>query len=179
MTPNEYGVRGIPTMLLFRDGKLLDQKVGAMPKNALKGWIADKLGELTAHPMPEEVGAPAGFRTWLPLIAHDRVRYVGDRVAFVIAETQMQARDAADRDAFLTALGACLVFLIDWNKARKLLRNWVTKDDAVRILGWAARHRIGHRAFLELLRKRLPPDPRDKALLEELSRQKKLNASVL
>jgi hypothetical protein len=29
---------------------------------------ADKLGELTAHPMPEEVGAPAGFRTWLPLI---------------------------------------------------------------------------------------------------------------
>ena len=57
---------------------------------------ADKLGELTAHPMPEEVGAPAGFRTWLPLICDDRVRYVGDRVAFVIAETAMQARDAAD-----------------------------------------------------------------------------------
>src|SRR5215207_182507 len=34
--------------------------------------IADKVGELTAHPMPEEVGAPAGFRTWLPLICHDR-----------------------------------------------------------------------------------------------------------
>ncbi len=45
MTPNEYAVRGIPTMLLFRDGKLLDQKVGAMPKGALKDWIADKLGE--------------------------------------------------------------------------------------------------------------------------------------
>ena len=45
MTPNEYAVRGIPTMLLFRDGKLLDQKVGAMPKSALKDWIADKLGE--------------------------------------------------------------------------------------------------------------------------------------
>ena len=45
MTPNEYAVRGIPTMLLFRGGKLLDQKVGAMPKGALKGWIADKLGE--------------------------------------------------------------------------------------------------------------------------------------
>jgi carbon-monoxide dehydrogenase large subunit len=58
--------------------------------------IADKVGELTAHPMPEEVGAPAGFRTWLPLICHDQVRYVGDRVAFVVAETQMQARDAAD-----------------------------------------------------------------------------------
>ena len=45
MTPNEYAVRGIPTMLLFRDGKLLDQKVGAMPRSALKDWIADKLGE--------------------------------------------------------------------------------------------------------------------------------------
>ena len=58
--------------------------------------IADKLGALTAHPMPEEVGAPAGFRTWQQLINHDRVRFVGDRVAFVIAETLMQARDAAD-----------------------------------------------------------------------------------
>jgi len=45
VTPNEYAVRGIPTMLLFRDGKLLDQKVGAMPKSALKDWIADQLEE--------------------------------------------------------------------------------------------------------------------------------------
>jgi carbon-monoxide dehydrogenase large subunit len=58
--------------------------------------IADKLGGLTAHPMPEEVGAPAGFRTFQPLLNHERVRFVGDRVAFVIAETLMQARDAAD-----------------------------------------------------------------------------------
>jgi carbon-monoxide dehydrogenase large subunit len=58
--------------------------------------ITDKLGGLTAHPMPEEVGAPAGFRTFQPLISHERVRFVGDRVAFVVAETLMQARDAAD-----------------------------------------------------------------------------------
>ena len=43
VTPNEYGVRGIPTMLLFRDGKLLDQKVGALPKSALKDWIVGQL----------------------------------------------------------------------------------------------------------------------------------------
>ncbi len=43
MTPNEYAVRGIPTMLLFRDGKLLDQKVGAQPKSVLKDWIAGQL----------------------------------------------------------------------------------------------------------------------------------------
>lgn len=55
-----------------------------------------------------------------------------------------------NRDAFLEALGASLVFLIDWNKARKLLRTWVSKNDAVEILDWAARHRFGHRGFLEL-----------------------------
>jgi len=43
MTPNEYAVRGIPTLLLFRDGKLLDTKVGAMPKGQLKDWLAGAL----------------------------------------------------------------------------------------------------------------------------------------
>ena len=37
-------VRGIPTMLLFKDGKLLDTKVGALPKGALKDWIAGNIG---------------------------------------------------------------------------------------------------------------------------------------
>ena len=45
MTPNEYGVRGIPTMILFKDGKQVDTKVGALPRGALKEWIADALGE--------------------------------------------------------------------------------------------------------------------------------------
>ncbi len=54
------------------------------------------------------------------------------------------------REAFLEAAGAALVFLIDWNKARKVLRNWVTKSDAFQILDWAARHRCGHRGFLAL-----------------------------
>jgi len=43
MTPNDYGVRGIPTMILFKDGKPLDTKVGAMPRSAMKDWIAGKL----------------------------------------------------------------------------------------------------------------------------------------
>jgi len=45
------------------------------------------------------------------------------------------------RDKFLAAIGSALVFLIDWNKARKLLRTWISKNDAVRILDWAARQR--------------------------------------
>jgi thioredoxin 1 len=45
MTPNEYAVRGIPTMILFKDGKPLDTKVGALPKGQLKSWISTTLGE--------------------------------------------------------------------------------------------------------------------------------------
>ena len=45
MTPNEYAVRGIPTMILFKDGKPLDTKVGALPKSQLKSWISSTLGE--------------------------------------------------------------------------------------------------------------------------------------
>ena len=43
--PNDYGVRGIPTMILFRDGKIVDQKVGAMPRTQLRGWLDGALGE--------------------------------------------------------------------------------------------------------------------------------------
>jgi uncharacterized protein Yka (UPF0111/DUF47 family) len=75
---------------------------------------------------------------------------LGDDGNFYLVTGQYQTTTAKERDAFLAAIGATLVFLIDWNKARKLLRNWVAKNDAVDILGWAARHRIGHRAFLEL-----------------------------
>ena len=44
MTPTEYAVRGIPTMILFKDGKPVETKVGAMPKGALKSWISGAIG---------------------------------------------------------------------------------------------------------------------------------------
>jgi uncharacterized protein Yka (UPF0111/DUF47 family) len=75
---------------------------------------------------------------------------LGEENAFFLVTGQLDADDATARNEFLSAIGAALVFLIDWNKARKLLRTWVAKDDAVRILDWAARQRIGHRGFLEL-----------------------------
>jgi thioredoxin len=37
--PAKYGVRGIPTMILFKNGEAVDTKVGAAPKSALKEWI--------------------------------------------------------------------------------------------------------------------------------------------
>ena len=42
-TPSKYGVRGIPTMILFKDGEIVDTKIGAAPKSELKAWIASSL----------------------------------------------------------------------------------------------------------------------------------------
>jgi len=38
-TPAKYGVRGIPTMILFKNGEPADTKVGASPKADIKSWI--------------------------------------------------------------------------------------------------------------------------------------------
>ena len=39
----KYGIRSIPTLMLFKDGKLASQKVGAMPKSELTKWISASL----------------------------------------------------------------------------------------------------------------------------------------
>ena len=46
--------------------------------------------------MPESWGGPKGFSTTRSVLLADRVRCVGDHVAFVVAETEAQARDAAE-----------------------------------------------------------------------------------
>lgn len=38
-TPQKYGVRGIPTMILFKNGEAVSTKVGALPKSKLEEWI--------------------------------------------------------------------------------------------------------------------------------------------
>ena len=60
------------------------------------------------------------------------------------------AESRVDLLAFLTHLGSRLVFLIDWNRARKRLRNFLLNKDAVGLLKWAADNEYGHMAFLLL-----------------------------
>ena len=38
-TPQKYGIRGIPTLMLFNDGKLVDTKIGNLPKSSINDWI--------------------------------------------------------------------------------------------------------------------------------------------
>ncbi len=48
-TPTRYGVRGIPTMVLFRDGKPVAQKVGAAPRSQIQQWLESEI-EASAKP---------------------------------------------------------------------------------------------------------------------------------
>ena len=43
LTPTKYGVRGIPTLMLFKNGEIAATKVGALPKNKLKQWVEESI----------------------------------------------------------------------------------------------------------------------------------------
>ena len=47
-TPGKYGVRGIPTLMVFKNGELAATKVGAAPKGQLTSWIDEVLKEAAA-----------------------------------------------------------------------------------------------------------------------------------
>jgi len=73
------------------------------------------------------------------------------------------ASSQALRD-FLQFLGSRLVFLIDWNRARKRLRHFLPKPESLALLKWGADENIGHMAFLKAGGERLVYDAMEFAL---------------
>jgi uncharacterized protein Yka (UPF0111/DUF47 family) len=69
---------------------------------------------------------------------------------FELITGRYEAKTHSALEHFLETLGSRLVFMIDWNKARKALRNFVPDEEAKNILRWAAAQEFGHRGFLEL-----------------------------
>jgi uncharacterized protein Yka (UPF0111/DUF47 family) len=96
------------------------------------------------------VGLFRGFDVQWSGLERKSVAGLAEGGVFYLITGRYSAAALESRHAFLEAVGSSLVFLIDWNKARKVLRGWVPKNDAIQILDWAARHRFGHRGFLEL-----------------------------
>ena len=43
LTPTKYGVRGIPTLMIFKNGTVAETKVGAMPKSKLIEWVQENV----------------------------------------------------------------------------------------------------------------------------------------
>jgi thioredoxin 1 len=42
-TPTKYGVRGVPTLMIFQQGQVAATKVGALPKSKIKEWIESSI----------------------------------------------------------------------------------------------------------------------------------------
>jgi carbon-monoxide dehydrogenase large subunit len=58
--------------------------------------VTDKISGIPPFFMPDSWGGPKGFPTTRPVLLADRVRCVGDHVAFIVAGTEAEARDAAE-----------------------------------------------------------------------------------
>ncbi len=80
------------------------------------------------------------------------LRSRGDRAMddgrYYLLVGRLQAATESQLEEFMARLGSRLVFLIDWNRARKRLRRLVGNGAAVELLGWAAACEHGHMAFL-------------------------------
>ncbi len=91
------------------------------------------------------------------MLKPQHVTWEGSRTAvlaagspFYMATGRLEAKTAEACRAYLEFLGSRLVFLIDWNRARKQLRGFLRGPDRLTLLHWAAETETGHRGFLEL-----------------------------
>ncbi|GAA0767005.1 phosphate transport regulator [Ideonella azotifigens] len=71
-------------------------------------------------------------------------------LAYTVGTASFDCADDAAVEAALEGIGSRIVFLIDWNRARKRLRAFVDKQAAITVLADAARLDVGHRAWLQV-----------------------------
>ena len=91
---------------------------------------------------------------WSGLESHTQAD-LNEGAAYAMATARFECADDAALDAALEGIGSRIVFLIDWNRARKQLQAFVAKADALALLAEAARLEIGHRAWLQVGGERL------------------------
>jgi uncharacterized protein Yka (UPF0111/DUF47 family) len=94
---------------------------------------------------------------WTETVSRE-TRGAHGRETYYLCTGSLAAADRGSLLQFLEHLGSRLVFLIDWNRARKRLRSFVDGPACLDLLRWAAEQDVGHRAFLELGGERLVYD---------------------
>ncbi len=85
-----------------------------------------------------------------------------EKDVYYLSVGTFEGKDRAELENYLAFLGSQIVFLIDWNRARKRLQNFLKKKDAIKLLKWAAENDCGHMAFLKLGGERLVYDAIEK-----------------
>ena len=75
---------------------------------------------------------------------------LNEGAAFSVTTGNFDCADSVALDAALEGIASRIVFLIDWNRARKRLHNFVSKAQALALLNEVAQLDVGHRAWLQL-----------------------------
>jgi uncharacterized protein Yka (UPF0111/DUF47 family) len=87
--------------------------------------------------------------SWTDTVSREN-KNLKDSGGYYLSTGVYRAKVTGDLEAFLTFFGSRLVFLIDWNRARKQLRLFLTKGDSFETLKWAADNNRGHMGFLKM-----------------------------
>ncbi|TAJ45413.1 hypothetical protein CUJ86_01345 [Methanofollis fontis] len=147
---------GLGTTATRTDDRLVIQNdIGLTDAHVLVIYVRDRRASVvyTDIHMPRLDFFRGLFEGWEMDWEDTRSRAAGEgfeKGTYLMTTGTYAARDGEDLQAFLRHLGSRLVFLIDWNRARKRLRYFLPRQDVLAVLGWAAENEIGHRAFLQL-----------------------------
>ncbi|NKE64692.1 phosphate transport regulator [Ramlibacter sp. RBP-2] len=139
-----------------RDGErlLLQNDIGTNDAHVLVLQVADRTITLTYSDLHrirfeffQSLLVPFGAK-WSQVQSRTDAA-LNQGAAYSVGTAQFDCADEAALEAALEGIGSRIVFLIDWNRARKRLQAFVGKDEAIAVLAEAARLDIGHRAWLQ------------------------------
>jgi len=153
--PLAFGHPGLGTTAVRANGRLTIQNdIGTTDAHVLVVHVEDQAVTVTYTDIhrPRAKFFIALFDgqgvAWSPL-AEQKAEGLAEDI-FYLLTGRYTSDDGAAIERFLEFLGSRIVFLIDWNKARKALQTFVGKNAAIDLLTWAAGREFGHRAFLDL-----------------------------
>lgn len=154
--------RAEDTLLIQNDIGTTEAHVLVVRVNGLRVGVTYTDIHLPRVRFLQALGSEAGMR-WEEVRSR-QFSGVAEVDLFYLAFGEYIAADPAALAAFLERLGSRIVFLIDWNKARKRLGLLVSNEAAIDILKWAADHDVGHRGFLKIGGERLVYDALEQAV---------------
>ena len=140
-----------------RDGDrlLIQNDIGTNDAHVLVIQIAERVITLTYSDLHrvrleffQELLKPFGAK-WSVLESRTSAD-LNEGAAYSMVTARFDCADDASVDRALEGIGSRIVFLIDWNRARKRLQLFVGRTDAIAVLADAARLDIGHRAWLQV-----------------------------
>lgn len=145
-----------------RDGErlLLQNDIGTNDAHVLVLQVADRTVTLTYSDLHrirfeffQSLLVPFGAN-WSQLESRTDPA-LNQGAAYSVGTARFDCADEPALEAALEGIASRIVFLIDWNRARKRLQAFVGKEEAIAVLAEAARLDIGHRAWLQVGGERL------------------------